>query len=124
MHGVIQLKEVEAKQSGGTHMSKLKIGIGVSRVERTKLQVSVDQTIAKDIELLAEWSNNDKNYIINELLRFALDQAEEFQKYKARLAASTPENDSHTKSAALPSKPDSEKVLKSPHTTSTAGSTN
>ena len=32
---------------------------------------------------MAEWSDNDQNYIVNELLRFALSQEEDFQKYKA-----------------------------------------
>lgn len=63
-------------------MSKLKLEHGVSRVRRTKLQSSIDQSIADDIELLAEWTNNETNYIVNELLRFALAQEEDFQKYK------------------------------------------
>jgi hypothetical protein len=67
-------------------MSKLKLEHGVSRIRRAKLQSSIDQTVANDIELLAEWSNNETNYVINELLRFALANEEEFQKYKASAA--------------------------------------
>lgn len=63
-------------------MSRLKLIHGVSRTRRTKLQSSIDQTVADDIELLAAWSNNETNYVINELLRFALAQEEDFQKYK------------------------------------------
>ena len=70
-------------------MSKLKIEPGVSRIKRAKLQSSIDQTIARDIELMAQWSDNEPNYIVNELLRFAIAQAEEFQKYKAGLPANT-----------------------------------
>ena len=70
-------------------MSKLKIEPGVSRIKRAKLQSSIDQTIARDIELMAQWSDNEPNYIVNELLRFAITQAEEFQKYKAGLPATT-----------------------------------
>ena len=68
-------------------MSKLKLEHGVSRIRRAKLQSSIDQTVADDIELLAQWSNNETNYIVNELLRFALTQDEDFQKYKASSAA-------------------------------------
>jgi hypothetical protein len=68
-------------------MSKLKLEHGVSRIRRAKLQSSIDQTIADDVELLAEWSNNETNYVVNELLRFALANEEEFQKYKASAAA-------------------------------------
>lgn len=64
-------------------MSRLKLMHGVSRIRRAKLQSSIDQTVADDIELLAQWSNNETNYVINELLRFALAQEEDFQKYKA-----------------------------------------
>lgn len=67
-------------------MGKLKIEPGVSRIKRAKLQSSIDQTIAQDIELMAQWSDNETNYIINELLRFAIAQAEDFQKYKAGLS--------------------------------------
>jgi hypothetical protein len=36
---------------------------------------------------MAQWSDNEPNYVVNELLRFAIMQAEEFQKYKAGLPA-------------------------------------
>ena len=67
-------------------MSKLKIERGVSRTERVKLQVSIEQPLAHDIELMAQWSDNEKNYIVNELLRFALEQATEFQEHKRSLS--------------------------------------
>jgi hypothetical protein len=79
----------------------MKVIHGVSRVRRAKLQTSVDQTVADDIELLATWSNNETNYVINELLKFALTQEEEFQKYKASLPPSK------SRSSANSSKPSS-----------------
>jgi hypothetical protein len=66
-------------------MSKLRIEHGVSRVKRAKLQVSIEQAVASDVELMAAWSNNEPPYIVNELLRFAIAQSEEFQRYKAEL---------------------------------------
>jgi hypothetical protein len=68
-------------------MGKMKIEHGVSRIRRTKFQTSIDQSVASDIELMAQWSNNETNYIVNELLRFALTQEKNFLKYKAGLAA-------------------------------------
>src|ERR1700688_3639747 len=53
-------------------MSKFKIEKGISRINRVKLQATIEESIAADLGLLGEWSNNDKNYIVNELLRFAL----------------------------------------------------
>lgn len=93
-------------------MSRLKLEHGVSRVQRTKLQTSIDQTIADDIEMLAEWSNNETNYVVNELLRFALTQEEEFQNHKAS-APTNPARVSHTaKSAATTIKPSSDPAAK------------
>ena len=63
-------------------MSKFKIEKGVSRISRVKLQASIEESIAADLALMGEWSNNDKNYIVNELLRFALSEDSEFQAHK------------------------------------------
>ena len=89
-------------------MSKLKLEHGVSRIRRAKLQSSIDQTVADDIELLAQWSNNETNYIVNELLRFALTQDEDFQKYKTSSAANAAWAASTTKPSPTPIKPVSE----------------
>ena len=93
-------------------MSKLKLEHGISRIRRAKLQSSIDQTVADDIELLAQWSNNETNYIINELLRFALTQEEDFQKYKTSSAATTTRTTAATKSAPAPIKSVSEPATK------------
>ena len=93
-------------------MSKLKLEHGVSRIRRAKLQSSIDQTVADDIELLAEWSNNETNYLINELLRFALTQEEDFQKYKASSTANPVRSASSTKPAPVPIKPGTEPASK------------
>jgi len=87
-------------------MSKLKLEHGVSRIRRAKLQSSIDQTVADDIELLAQWSNNETNFVVNELLRFALTQDEDFQKYKASSSAGG------TKPAPAPTKPATESAPK------------
>jgi hypothetical protein len=89
-------------------MSRLKLEHGVSRIRRAKLQSSIDQTVADDIELLAEWSNNESNYVVNELLRFALTQDEDFQKYKASSAATAARPANATKSSPTSIKPVSE----------------
>jgi hypothetical protein len=93
-------------------MSKLKLEHGISRIRRAKLQSSIDQAIADDIELLAEWSNNETNYIVNELLRFALTQEEDFQKYKANSAANAARPTSGAKPATTPIKTVSESAPK------------
>src|SRR5882724_10515997 len=72
-------------------MNKFKIEKGISRITRVKLQATIEESIVADLALLGEWSNNDKNYIVNELLRFALSQDGEFQAYKESIGSSRPE---------------------------------
>ena len=93
-------------------MSKLKLEHGVSRIRRAKLQSSIDQTVADDIELLAQWSNNETNYVVNELLRFALTQDEDFQKFKASSAANTARPANAAKSSTMSVKPAAESATK------------
>lgn len=68
-------------------MSKLKIEHGASRVNLVLLKTNIEDSISSDIDLMCQWSNNDRKYIVNELLRFALAQNEDFLEYKAGLAA-------------------------------------
>lgn len=102
-------------------MSRLKLIHGVSRIRRAKLQSSIDQTVADDIELLAQWSNNETNYVINELLRFALMQEEDFQKYKATVTPNTVQPASNPKATLSPIRSIADAAVNSdPAATSTA----
>jgi len=103
-------------------MSKLKLEHGISRIRRAKLQSSIDQTVADDIELLAQWSNNETNYVINELLRFALTQEEEFLKYKASSVANAARPVSSAKPSTNPIRPVSESDAR-PDTTAAGAAT-
>ncbi len=72
-------------------MNKLKIEKGASKVRRAPLKATIDGTVADDLELMCEWSENDSSYLVNLLLAFAIGRSEDFQKYKAeRLATSLP----------------------------------
>ena len=68
-------------------MSKLKIDRGASRIRRVPLKTTIDGTVADDIELMCQWSENETSYVVNHLLRFALSQSEGFQKHKDSLGA-------------------------------------
>ena len=70
-------------------MSKLKIEHGASKVNLVLLKTNIEGSISQDIDLMATWSDNERKYIVNELLRFALTQEEDFQKYKASVATNT-----------------------------------
>lgn len=94
-------------------MSKLKIEHGVSRVRRAKLQASIDQSIAEDIQALSDWSNNEPQFVINQLLRFALAQEEDYQKYKASLSTVPPKPRESVKPGSLSAKTAPDANLKS-----------
>ena len=64
-------------------MSKLKIEKGASKVRRAPLKTTIDGTVADDLALMCEWSENDLSYLVNVLLGFAIGQSEDFQRYKA-----------------------------------------
>lgn len=85
-------------------MSKLKIEHGASKVRLVLLKTNIEDGISADIDLMCQWSENDRKYIINELLRFALTQDEDFLKYKAGLAANPSRAASNAKPAPAPSK--------------------
>lgn len=68
-------------------MSKLKIEKGASKVRRAPLKVTIDGTVAGDLELMCQWSENESSYLVNLLLGFAIAQSEEFQQYKAEQTA-------------------------------------
>ena len=70
-------------------MSKFKIEHGASRINLVLLKTNIEDTISQDLDLLATWSDNDRKYLVNELLRFALAQEEDFQKHKATLTANS-----------------------------------
>ena len=73
-------------------MNKLKIEHGASKVHWVLLKTSIEEQLSTDIDRLCQWSENDRKYVVNELLRFAIAQAEEFQKYKAGLPANAANN--------------------------------
>jgi hypothetical protein len=88
----------------GTAVSKFKIEHRASRINLVLLKTSIEDTIAQDIDLLASWSDNDRKYIVNELLRFALTQEEDFLKYKVSVAANSQMPAGDSKPAPIPAK--------------------
>jgi hypothetical protein len=71
-------------------MSKLKIEKGASRIRRVPLKTTIDGTVADAIEQMCQWSENNTSYVVNQLLRFALNQSDDFQQYKQSLENSGP----------------------------------
>jgi hypothetical protein len=74
-------------------------------MQSQQMSQRIEDTISQDIDLLASWSNNDRKYIVNELLRFALTQEEDFLKHKASLTAASARPVGGTKSAPASIKP-------------------
>jgi hypothetical protein len=85
-------------------MSRLKIEKGASKVRRAPLKATIDGTIADDLGLMCEWSENDTSYLVNLLLGFAIAQSEGFQKYKAERLATPLSARSETKPISDPTR--------------------
>jgi hypothetical protein len=68
-------------------MTKLRIEHGASKLNWVLLKTNIEESISEDIDRMCEWSNNDRKYVVNELLRFALTQSEAFQEYKTEPGA-------------------------------------
>ncbi len=67
-------------------MTRLKI-IRTNREERKRLlQAKLSTSLVDDINLMCQWSGNDKGYVIAELLRYALSMEPDFQAYKQSIA--------------------------------------
>lgn len=93
-------------------MSKLKVEHGASKVNLVLLKTNIEDTISQDIDMMSTWSNNDRKYIVNELLRFALLQEEDFQKQRANSASGTARSANSAKPVPASMKPASETTPK------------
>lgn len=66
-------------------MSRFKISRNNNQEQKLLLQAKLDASLVEDVNLLSKWSGNEKNYVIAELLRYALSQESDFQAYKQTL---------------------------------------
>ena len=71
-------------------MARFRIARNDTKEPKQLLHAKIDKSLLDDVSLLCKWSGNDKNYIIAELLRYALSQESEFQDYKQSLSANAP----------------------------------
>ncbi len=63
-------------------MGRFKISRNNTKEQKQLLQAKLETSLVEDVNLLCKWSGNEKNYVIAELLRYALSQESEFQEYK------------------------------------------
>ncbi len=66
-------------------MRRFRINRNNTKEQKQLLQAKLETSLVDDINLLCKWSGNEKNYVIAELLRYALSQESEFQEYKKSL---------------------------------------
>jgi hypothetical protein len=102
-------------------MSKFRIEHGASKIRLVLLKTNIEDSISNDIDLMCEWSDNERKYIINELLRFALTQDEDFLKYKAGRSSNSPRSAGDIRPAPVQTKAAPDTVRKpEPTSSSTA----
>ena len=102
-------------------MSKLKIEHGASKIHWVLLKTNIEESIASELDLMCQWSENDRKYVVNELLRFALAQPEEFQEYKTEREPSSSKTTAATKPIASVAKPTPDPASKAGLPTAGAG---
>ncbi len=66
-------------------MGRFRINRNNTKEQKQLLQAKLETSLVEDVNLLCKWSGNEKNYVIAELLRYALSQESEFQEYKNSL---------------------------------------
>ena len=67
-------------------MSRFKINRNNNKEEKQVLQVKLEASLVDEVNLLCKWSGNEKNFVVAELLRYALSQEADFRKYKLTVA--------------------------------------
>ena len=68
-------------------MARFKITRNNNHEQKQLLQAKLDASLVADVNLMCQWSGNEKAVVIAELLRYALGQETEFQQYKKSLPA-------------------------------------
>ena len=66
-------------------MARFKINRINNKEEKQVLQVKLEASLVEEVNLLCKWSGNEKTFVVAELLRFALRQEADFQRYKQTL---------------------------------------
>lgn len=66
-------------------MTRFKIVRNNTKEKKQLLQAKLDASLVEEVNLLCKWSGNEKNFVIAELLRYALSQENDFQEYKQSL---------------------------------------
>ena len=68
-------------------MTRFKITRNNNHERKQLLQAKLDASLVADVNLMCQWSGNEKTVVIAELLRYALSQEVDFQQYKKSLPA-------------------------------------
>jgi hypothetical protein len=68
-------------------MKRFKIERNTNKDKKQLLQAKLEVGLVEEVNLLCEWSGSEKNFVIAQLLRYALSQEGDFQQYKRSLAS-------------------------------------
>ncbi len=71
-------------------MTRFKIVRNNTEEKRQLLQAKLNTSLVQDINLMCEWSGNEKSYVVGELLRYALSMESDFQAYKKSVTQKEP----------------------------------
>lgn len=79
---------------------------------------NIEESISDEIDRICQWSNNERRYVVNELLCFALAESVDFQKHKAEQESKSPQTAESVKpaAAAIRAAPESTPITNVPQT--------
>ena len=92
-------------------MARFKINRNINKEEKQLLQAKLESSLIDEVNLLCKWSGNDKNYVVAELLRFALSQENDFQEYKQSICKQPTSSNGDANSRSIASEKRGTQVL-------------
>lgn len=92
-------------------MARFKINRNINKEEKQLLQTKLESSLIDDVNLLCQWSGNEKSYVVAELLRFALNQESDFQEYKQSISKQAASSNSNGNSRNIASEKRTTQVL-------------
>ena len=71
-------------------MTRFKLTRNTEAEAKELFQVKLPKTLVSDVNLMVSWAKRDRTDVVAEMLRFALGQEAEFQKYKKTISSASP----------------------------------
>lgn len=86
-------------------MGRFKMTRSSETEEKELFQVKLPKSLIDDVNLMVKWSGKEKNFVVGEMFRYALNQEADFQSYRRTLGVAATETHGKPYSAETHAKP-------------------